>query len=319
MKFSKILFVALAAVAMTACSDTSDEDARDYDSFLGHKVNSVANVSVSLPATFSVDENEEVFFVPVNVTGETNGKVEVTVQVKTPANIPAGCEPAKVIEHFNVTSYTVNIAPGVAQGGIEMTNVWETGVINDDRVFEVSIVGAKGATVGSNATCLVTIVNVDDPYTSMCGKWKLTCTNMRDGSDAAFTIDLKTVAPGTDDYGHVLYGFGINDKDYLIPFVNFDFDVETGKGTMEIGYGWMMTDGKAFNYGDPVGAAFPVCMYRSSQGLTMDHTAVCTFDSNYKEIVFPEDANIVLGLFGYPSQEFTGYNVGYFGNFKMTR
>lgn len=317
MNFSKIFFLALAAVAVTACSDASDEDVRDYPNFLDSKVNSAPDVTVSVPGTFSANENEQPFYIPVNVNGESNGKVVVTVEVKQPASLPAGTEAAKPVDHFNITSYKVNIAPGVNQGGIEVMPVWVTGEINDDRVFEVTIVKAEGATIASNSTCQVTIVNVDDPYTSMCGSWNLTCK--RNGVETSYKINMKTVAAGSEDYGHVLYGFGFGDSDYLIPFENFIFDEATGTGTMEIGYGWMMTDGLAFNYGDPVGIAFPVCCYKGENGMTMNHKAVCTFDANYNVINIPADANIIAALFSADTQQYTGYTVGTYTDIKMTR
>lgn len=318
MKFYKIMLIALAAVSMVSC-DSSDENARTYDSMLGRKINTAADVTVSMPATFSADENEQPFYIPVNVTGETNGKVVVTVKVKELTSTPAGTEPAKAVEHFNITGQTINIAAGSNQGTIEVYPVWVTGEINDDRVFEISIVKAEGATIASNSTCQVTIVNIDDPYTSMCGSWNLTCKNMSTGADATFKVNVKTVEPGSEYYGLDLNGFGFSNSDYLIPFTNFTYDEAAGKGTMEVAYGSMMTDGLAFNYGDPVGVAFPVCMYRTSSGVTMNHQVVVTFDSNYNEIIFPDDCNIYMGLFSTSTYQFTGYGIGYYGNFKMTR
>lgn len=313
MKLNKIFAVALAALAMTACSDNNAED---YPTFLG-ATNTAGGVSVSMPATFSLNENEIPSYIPVNVTGEANGKVVVTVEVKELTQTPADTEPAKKGEHFNITSYTVNIPAGEAEGFIEITPIWETGVINDDRVFELTIVSAQGATV-SNATCQVTIANVDDPYTSMCGTWTLRGVD-NTGKEVSYRINVQTVAPDSEDYGHVLYGFGIfGESDYLIPLINFEYDELNGNGTCEIGYGYMMTDGKAFNYGLEA-PAFPVCMYRSAQGMTLNHQAVCTFDSTYSTITIPQDANIYGGLYYTTTMAFSGYGIGTISNMTLTR
>lgn len=313
MKLNKIFAVALAVLAMTSCDDNNAED---YPTFLG-SVNSASGVTVGLPATFSVNENEIPAFIPVTVTGEANGKVVVTVQVKELASTPADTEPAKLGEHFNITSYTVNIPAGETQGFIEMTPVWETGVINDDRVFELSIVKVEGASV-SNADCQVTLVNVDDPYTSMCGTWTLRGVD-RSGEAIAYRLNVTTVDPSSEDYGHVLYGFGMfGESDYLLPLVNFEFDEVSGTGTVEIGYGYMMTDGKAFNYGLEA-PAIPVCMFRSSQGVTTNHQAVCTFDGSYNTITIPQDAVVYGGLFYTTTMGFSGYGVGQIGQMTLTR
>lgn len=315
MKLNKIFAVALAVLAMTSCDN---DKAEDYPAFLG-AVNTASGVTVSMPSTFSFNENEIPSYIPVTVSGEANGKVVVTVQVKELTTTPADTEPAKEGEHFNITSYTINIPAGETEGFIEVTPVWVTGEINDDRVFELTIVKAEGATV-SNSTCEVKIVNIDDPYTSMCGTWTMTATNMSTGEPVSFRISMMTVDPSDEEYGTTLYGFGFaGDTEYLIPFTNFTYDELKGEGTVEIAYGYMMTDGIAFNYGLPGGAAFPVCLYRSSNGLTMSHEAVCTFDSEYNELVFPSDANVAMGLFYASDSSYSGYLAGSFTNFKMTR
>lgn len=314
MKLNKIFAVALAVLTMTSCDDNNAED---YPNFLG-AVNTADGVTVCMPTTFSVNENEIPAFIPVTVTGDANGKIVVTVQVKELTNTPAGTEPAKLGEHFNLTSYTVNIPAGETQGFIEMTPIWVTGEINDDRVFELSIVKVEGASI-SNADCEVTICNVDDPYTSMCGTWTVSGVD-RNGDPISYRINVQTVDPSSEEYGHMLYGFGIfGESDYLIPFINFEYDEINETGTMEIGYGEMMTDGLAFNYGLEA-PAFPVCLFRNSAGsLTMSNQAICTFDSSYSTVTIPQDANIVGGLFYTTTMGFSGYTIGQISNITMTR
>lgn len=313
MKLTKIFALALAVATLASCDDNNVED---YPNFLGG-VNKAADVSVSLPTTFEADENQVPFMLPVNVTGETNGKVVVTVKAIELTQVPEGLEPAKVVDHYNITSYTINIPEGETEGYIEVMPVWVTGEINDDRVFDVEITAVEGAAIG-NKTCRVTIRNIDNPYTSMCGKWNMTCK--RNGVDASYVIDIKTPSSDSEDYGTFLMAFGIaNDSEYLIPFVDFTFDETTMTGTMKIGYGKMMTDGLAFNYGDPVGVAFPVCAYKGASGLTLSHEAICTFDGNYNEIVVPADANIVGALFSNSTGQYTGYTIGTYTDIKLTR
>lgn len=313
MKLTKIFALALSVAALSSCSDDKVED---YPNFLG-AVNTEQGVTVSLPTTFSANENEQPFYLPVTVNGETNGKVTVTLKVTELTSTPAGTEPAKQVEHFNVTSTTINIPAGETVGSVEIYPVWETGVINDDRVFEISIVSAQGATV-ENATCQVTIANIDDPYTSMCGRWTCTATSMTNGANVSWTLNVKTVDPSDEEYGSTLMAWGFaGENDYAIPLTNFSYDLETGTGTVEIGYGHIMSNA-FFNYGLDDYAA-PFCLYRTSSGVTMNHQEICTFDDSYSELVIPASANIFAGLFYYSDGSYSGYYVAAYTNFVMTR
>lgn len=316
MKLNKILAIALAAVTFTACS--SDDDVSDYPNFLG-AVNTAPGVTVSMEnSTFTAGENETPFYVPVQVSGTPNGKVVVTVQVKA-ATLADGEEAAKETEHYTVTSKTINIPDNETTGFIEICPVWEQGVINEDRVFDVTITSVEGASVGSNASCKVIIKNVDNAYTMMCGNWTLTGVD-RNGEPVSYNISLSTPSASSADYGTMLYGFGIfGESDYLLPFTDFEYDEVTGKGTMNIGVGQIMTDGLAFNYGDPVGVAFPVCIARVDGQLSMNAVYVCEFDSNMNTITIPQDAVIVGGLFSTATGQFTGYTVGQIGGMAMSR
>lgn len=314
MKLNKIFAVALAALAMTACDDANVED---YPNFLGN-TNTASGVTVSLPQSFSIGEDEDIFYVPVELTGTANGKVQVTVQVKELTNTPEGTEPAKQGEHFNVTSYSVNIPEGETSAGIEMTSIWEPGVVNDNRVFQLEIVSVVGAAVGNNV-CNVTIENIDNYFTGLLGNWKLTATNMQTGAEVSYALTFKQYEDEDDPYGKVIYAFGMfGESDYLLPLHSFTFDEATMTGTIQIGYGWMMTDGKAFDYGLE-SPAFPVCMYRKGNSVTTQYQAVCTFDDTYSEIVVPEDATIFGGLYFTSTMAFSGYGVGYISNIKITR
>lgn len=314
MKLNKIFAVALAVFAMTSCDDTNVED---YPNFLG-AVNTASGVTVSLPQTFSADEDESEFYVPVEVTGTTNGKVQVTVKVTELSNTAAGTEPAKLGEHYNVTTYSINIPEGETEGGIEIIPIWEPGIVNDDRVFQLEIVSAVGAEIG-NKTCEVTIVNIDDHFTGLLGTWTLSGTNMSTGAKVSYPLTFKQYTDEDDPYGKVIYGFGMfGSSDYLLPLVNFTFDEATMTGTIDIGYGYMMTDGKAFNYGLEA-PAFPVSYYRQGNSITFNYQATCTFDDTYSEIVVPSDCNVFGGLWYTTTMAFSGYSVGWVGDIKLIR
>ncbi len=312
MKLNKILAVALAALTMTACSNDDD-----FADLLG-SVNTASGVSVSVLPTFSAGENESPIYIPIEVTGETNGKVVVTVEVKE-GQAGADTEAAKEVDHYNVTSKTINIPAGESIGYIEVMPVWEQGVINDDRVFEVSIVSVNGATVGSQAICEVTIVNVDDAYTMMLGSWTFSAEAYSGGQWVPTEMVLTFKAPAADSeyYGDELYGWGLGNADYFLPFYGFQYDEVAGQGTINLGIGSMMSEA-VFNYGLE-DYAFPVCLSLTDAGSNMSDVFVCTFDGEMNEIVIPQDAAINMGLFFYTSMQYSGYTVGRYRNMKLTR
>lgn len=175
MKLYKFLAVALVALSFASCEENNLED---YPNFLG-AVNTQPGVTVSLQPTLSVDENIGEYSVPVEVTGATNGKLVVTFEVKEGV-ATEDVDPAKEVVNYNITSKTINIPEGESVGFIELTPVWEQGKINNDCTFDITIKSVEGGSIGSNATCHVTIVNVDNPYTMMCGNWTMTGVD-RDG------------------------------------------------------------------------------------------------------------------------------------------
>ena len=235
MKLNKIYAVALAVLAMTSCDDNNVED---YPEFLG-AVNTASGVTVSMPTALNCNENEAIVSVPVTVAGETNGKLVVTVEVKEVATLPAETEAAVVGQHFNVTSYTINIPAGATEGAIEMTPVWETGVINDDRVFEMSIKSVEGATV-ENANCVVTIANVDDPYTALYGKWNFKADASNTTKEFVLTIGGPDPAD-TEYYGKELYAYGLRNYEFVFLPLNFEYDAEAGQPVLSIQVGTFAT------------------------------------------------------------------------------
>lgn len=231
MKLNKIFAVALAALTMTACSDDDKLE-----------LNTASGVTVAMEdATFTIGENVDMFNVPIEVTGEANGIITVTVQVKegpaNPDDVEHPTQPAKEDVNYIITSKTVNIPAGSKTFGIEIRNNWEQGVINDDYVFELTIVDVKGATLGAQKSTIVTIENVDNAYTMMLGNWTFVGRSEYEPGDMeTYNITMKTPDPvlEADLYGKELYAFGISGYDFLyIPF-SFEYDEETEVISMEL-------------------------------------------------------------------------------------
>lgn len=81
--------------------------------------------------TFSAKESAGSVRVPIKVTGKTNGKVYVTMEVKE-----CGKNPAKEDVHYYVADKTITISDEI--GYVEYRAV-DDRVINDDRTFSLSL------------------------------------------------------------------------------------------------------------------------------------------------------------------------------------
>lgn len=238
MKLKNIFAVALAVATLTSCDH---DTAEDYPKLLGG-TNTAAGVTVSLPTEFTANENEMPFMIPVTVSGNANGKVTVTVQSKQLTQVPEGLEPAIEKEHYIFTSYTINIPAGETTGYFEVMPVWIQGELNDDRVFELSVVKVEGATV-ANGDCQVTIANIDDPFTAMYGKWKFKAERCTSNVVKEYTLTVSGPAPDSEYFGHELYAYGLRELNYIFLPLNFEYDAETGTPIVSIQCGTFATDG----------------------------------------------------------------------------
>ncbi len=305
MKLKNIFAVALAVLALTSCDH---DKAEDYPSFLGG-INTAQGVSVSLPSTFTFDENIDFAMLPVTVSGNANGKVVVTVKVKDTTTLPEDTEKAIYGEHYNLTSFTVNIPEGEETGYIEMTPVWAIGELNDDRVFDLEIVSVQGATVG-NQTCQVTIANVDDPYTSMFGKWSFAAA--ASNTDKEYTLTVGGPDPSDEDYyGKELYAYGLRGYSYIFLPLNFEYDEETGEKTLSIQTGTPATE-SLINFSG-IGTCI-VAGTSSDSGFGNDIPCTYEVDAAGNETITADpDATWSLAVMPYPA---LNKIAGYWGSWK---
>lgn len=217
MKYIK-LFMLLAVVAfMGSCSD-------DDESW-----NSKSGVTVSMEnKSLSFKESVGIVKVPIKVEGEANGPVSVTVEVKE-----TGSNPAKENVNYYITTKTIKISDNT--GNVELECV-DDDKINDERTFEISIVSAKGATVGGNATTAITLRDNDSEfYEKLQGSWVMNCTF----NDAPTKWDVKIVGATDEedeDYNKVLYITGMLGYQWTNAKLSYDFDKATGKGSVAFDY-----------------------------------------------------------------------------------
>ena len=258
----------LAVVAfMGSCSD-------DDESW-----NSKSGVTVSMEnKSMRFKESVGIVKVPIKVEGEANGPVSVTVEVKE-----TGSNPAKENVNYYITTKTIKISDNT--GNVELECV-DDDKINDERTFEISIVSAKGATVGSNATTAVTLRDNDSEfYEKLQGSWVMNCTYNK----APTKWDVKIVGATDEndkDYNKVLYITGMIGYQWTTAKLSYDYNKATGKGSVAFDYlgQYNFAEGVNFN-------GLGVCNVRlfSVAGNQLSEDPIYgTWSDDFKNITFDE-------------------------------
>lgn len=267
MKYIK-LFMLLAVVAfMGSCSD-------DDESW-----NSKSGVTVSMEnESMRFKESVGIVKVPIKVDGEANGPVSVTVEVKE-----TGSNPAKENVNYYITTKTIKISDNT--GNVELECV-DDDKINDERTFEISIVSAKGATVGSNATTAVTLRDNDSEfYEKLQGSWVMNCTF----NDAPTKWDVKIVGATDEedeDYNKVLYITGMLGYQWTNAKLSYDFDKATGKGSVAFDYLGQYNFAEGVNF-----TGLGVCnvrLYSVAGNQLSEDPIYGTWSADFKNITFDE-------------------------------
>lgn len=290
MKFTKIFSVALLAVAFASCSN-------------GNEFNDAAGVSVDMKdATLVAVENATVFNVPVVVTGEPNGPVEVTVKTA-----PVGNTPAVDDKNYYVTSKTIIIPADSKTASIEIMPVNDNDE-NDPRTFEVTIVDAKGATIGSTKTTVVTIKDDDqDPYLKMAGNWHMTGVSVfKNGEDADYTLKMVTPDPSSPEYGKILTASGVLGSSLVYSTFSYAMDEATGDFTLELVCGTPASGN--VNFGDFTGVFYGASIYSqdTSFGPNIPLTATVDAKGQITGMTAPADAMYFMKILS------NGASMGYF-------
>mgnify|MGYP002691034605 FL=1 len=197
-------------------------------------------------ATMEVIESTGLFEVPIVVSGEANGPIQVTVEVAE-----NGVGPAMENVHYIVTSKEINIPANTNTASVEIETIddWD---INDPRSFTVSIIDVKGAKIGTTPKTVISLLDEDDqPYSLMRGSWKFTGVDFSSGAEKSFILSMAAPKPGSNDYGKKLYAYGWENMSYVWLTFKFKFDEATRTATMTIPLGSNMSDPD-----DPIGFTF---------------------------------------------------------------
>lgn len=296
MKFSKIFAIALAAATMTACSDDDNS------------LNTAAGVTVDFEGTsMEVNEDQDFFAIPVMVTGESNGEIKVTIEVEAPAEIDDNT--AVENEQFIITSHTITIPRGAATGAFEVRNVWETGVVTPDKTFKVKITKVEGAQAGSIAESSVTIINIDNTFTSLFGRWTLTAKNYSTGEDISYTVRFALPSYIEDgEEGHLISAFGYQEDDDM--FLPIWVDIDEDNGVIEyvglpLDY---LTSNYYYNFGTFNGLLCTASIVNGAWYMNGDIPG--EINEDYTEIVFDSNYPLHNRIIDYPSFQYTSYRYG---------
>lgn len=214
MKLTKIFAFAVAALTLTACNNDDDYN--------------TSNATVEMQdASMKVTEDfiaGTYYKVPIKVLGETDGPIRVTVEVNA-----VGQSPAIEDQDYLITEKSITIPAGDEIGYIEFYPVGDY-EINDDRVFSMTIVSAKGATIGTQSTCIVTLVDNDlelpDKYAAVQGKYNLSAIDEFD----EVPVEIKNltcfgVEEGETGYLRTIYFSGWEGYNWMETYANFNYDV----------------------------------------------------------------------------------------------
>lgn len=295
MKYIKLFMLMAAVTLLGACS--SDDDSW----------NSAADVTVGMQSqNMTVSEGKGLFNVPIEVKGETDGNVFVTVEVKE-----VGENPAKEDVNYYVTDKTISISDGA--GNVEIETV-DDDDINDPRTFQVTIVDAKGAKISENASTTISLKDNDaEFYSKLQGKWKMTGVD-RDGEAVSWDVTIKGAADETEaDFNKVLYITGINGEPTCEAPLTFSYDKTTRTGSVAFRMGEDVMGAYNFSIGPHI-----VVPFNKKDGAWSTDPITGTWSDDMKTLTFGEGM-LVGRLFTYPDQQPTNYIFFSIQNIKLTR
>lgn len=268
------------------------------------KINT-GNASVAFAETeVSVKESKGIFTVPVVVTGEQNGPIEVTVSV---SSNDANC---KEDVHYMITSKNIIIPEDKKQVNIEIKTI-DDRIINDDRHFSLHIENANGATIGTTgATANVTLIDNDNiPYERMAGTWTVSAINLltESGNEPiSWDINLSVVDDTDPSYGSAIISSPwaifdgslpeFEDGQRLIHSMTFYHNESTGKTTVDMKMGSMMASN--LNFGMDGNVDLTNASIRSATesmtGLSYSGTITGVVNDTFDEVVFSSPLYIIV-------------------------
>lgn len=225
MKSIKLFAVAACALLATACSNNDEK----------FVYNTAAGVTVEMgDATAEFTENQGVVSIPVNVIGEPNGYVTVTIECEG-----VGENAAIPNRRFYLTTDKLNISKEDKTVDVEFSLVDNRGV-DETQTFVVTIVSAQGAEIGAQKSTTVNILDkgTSPLYTELPGNYLLQTYVVDDeGVFAKEYISDVRLSLGTPDEkgGGTVMLQGVLGQ-FQMELV-YDYDPEEKYGSLVFNYG----------------------------------------------------------------------------------
>ena len=272
--------------------------------------NTASDVTVSMKnPTMVIKENMGLTNVPIEVKGETNGNVYVTIEVKE-----VGGNPAKEDVHYYITDKTINISDSTAHIEVEPVDDED---INEDRTFEITIVSAKGAKIG-NATTMVSLKDNDaNIYEKLQGKWVLTGVSY---TGETMTSVVKIIGASNEDegdYNNTLYLTGMAMSSSTAR-LSYHYDATTKQGYVAFDNLGKYNFIEGYDFTKDLGFMGNIMLHNLSNGQLTSTPIKGTWSEDCKEIVFDQDQVLFGGIYK-PSGTFTGYEFFSVTKIKLTK
>lgn len=277
MKCYKQLYTLLTGMLLLAACSSDEETAIN-----------VNEATVSMQETeVTLKETASVSYLPIVITGERSGNVEVTISL-----VPAEKNGAKEDVDYVITTKKLVISPDQATANVEIHPI-DDEVINGDRAFDVVLTEVKGATIGTVNKTAVTIHDNDgDYYERMAGRWRFTGIDANTGDEVSFSV--KVTEGSGDAYGHYYVctsnnGFDVaGDFPWMFSFrMIFEYDEADARVNMGIVTGEVVAT---------LGNYTIKFQKMTISGISSDNY-MGTYDENTKTITF-ESGNLVGQMYG---------------------
>lgn len=305
MKGLKIFMLAVASVILASCSDDDS------------KWNSAGDVQVAMGSTeITWKENKGTntpVFVPITVTGERNGAVQVTVSVAE-----TGSNPAMDDVHYIITSKTIVIPADANEGQIELRTIDDSDV-NENRTFTMTITSAHGASIGTSASTLITLKDNDSEfYEKLMGGWKMTASD-DEGKAYEWNVSIDGFDEGEPGYNESLWLAGFDGESGTIE-LKYEFDMATGKGRVGVIVPSDFFAAYSFNGIGPHYLGLSGYDLEAGKLLNDEFVIWGTWNDEFTEVTFDETAPAVAErLYTYPDGDPTNYLYAVYKIHKLKR
>lgn len=244
---------------------------------------------------YTVKESDGIIQIPINVTGEQNGAVDIVLKVEEYGN-----NPAKQNVNYFLTDNTLRISAEDKTISAEFS-LADDEEINEARTFVVKIESANGATIDEAANaCIVTIKDNDaNFYEKLGGKWKLTAGAT--SYDATITIYGESNPKYEKE---MILGFALQGVNLQFT-MNYSFDIASKKITLTMPTGELLAEG--LNFGASLGVCDAYSCIIKGNDLSFD-TLEWEVSEDIKNITIKDESlGLAAALFETGTENFTRY------------